>query len=91
MKEDKLKIGEDDDGVNLKIKMKHFLEYLMINQDDSPLYLFEGKLDRSAPGLLNDYEVSVYFKDDLFKLVGHKRPPYRWFLIGPERSGSKVH
>ena len=35
------KIGEDDKGKKLKIPMKYYLEYLIHNTDDSPLYLFE--------------------------------------------------
>ena len=42
--------------------------------------------------MLNHFEVPFYFRDDLFSLVGEaRRPPYRWFLIGPERSGSSLH
>ena len=34
----------------------------------------------------------TYFRDDLFHLVGEKRRPlYRWFLIGSERSRTYVY
>jgi len=42
--------------------------------------------------IIDHYEVPPYFKDDLLKYAGEdRRPPYRWLLMGPERSGSTVH
>jgi histone arginine demethylase JMJD6 len=90
----KFKCGEDDDGRSIKIKLRHFLEYLHNNKDDSPLYIFDSGFDddRVAMRILTDYKVPSYFKDDLFRLVSEsRRPPYRWWLIGPERSGTTVH
>lgn len=87
-------VGEDDDGKRVRVKLKYFLQYMKNNVDDSPLYVFDGSFDDNllAKSLLEDYKVPSYFTDDLFHLVGEKRrPPYRWFLIGPERSGSSVH
>jgi histone arginine demethylase JMJD6 len=94
LRDRKFKCGEDDDGHSVKVKLRHFLEYLRWNRDDSPLYVFDSGFDDDpvARSLLEDYRVPTYFDDDLFRLVSEsRRAPYRWFLVGPERSGTCVH
>ena len=89
-----MKCGEDDDGYSIKMKLKHFLQYMAAQRDDSPLYVFDSAFDEHpvARGMLGDFTPPPYFTDDLFHLVGEqKRPPYRWVAIGPERSGSSLH
>ena len=90
----KFKCGEDDDERNIKVRLSHFLSYTEGNKDDSPLYIFDSSFedDDYAERILDDYRVPSYFKDDLFNLVSEsRRPPYRWFLVGPERSGTCLH
>jgi histone arginine demethylase JMJD6 len=67
---------------------------LVYQKDDSPLYLFESSLEeiKKAKDMISHYKVPPYFKEDIFEILGDdKRPPYRWFLIGPTRSGTTVH
>jgi len=35
------KVGEDDDGYKVKVRLRYFLRYLRRNADDSPLYIFD--------------------------------------------------
>ena len=88
------KCGEDDDGYTIRMKLRFFIQYLQNNKDDSPLYIFDTTFDedKNAKRLLEDFNVPDYFSEDLFGLIGEsRRPPYRWFLVGPERSGTTVH
>jgi histone arginine demethylase JMJD6 len=92
----KFKVGSDDDGYAVRLKLKYYLHYLKTHalEDDSPLYIFDGTFaDRkTSKDLAKDYTMPKYFQEDLFQHVGEKRrPPHKWIVWGPARSGSSLH
>ncbi|KAM7253241.1 hypothetical protein ACFE04_025859 [Oxalis oulophora] len=74
------------------MKFKDYVSYMNMQHDEDPLYIFDDKFGEAAPDLLTDYSVPHLFQEDLFDVLDKEnRPPYRWLIIGPERSGASWH
>ncbi|KAL6782722.1 hypothetical protein ACKKBG_A07875 [Auxenochlorella protothecoides x Auxenochlorella symbiontica] len=94
----RFKVGSDDDGYAVRLSLRDFLYYRASREhgrlDDSPLYIFDGSFAtrRGSRRLRQDYSVPALFAEDLMQHAGERRrPPYRWLVMGPARSGSGVH
>eukprot|EP00756_Hemistasia_phaeocysticola_P023545 Hpha_TRINITY_DN15900_c0_g15::TRINITY_DN15900_c0_g15_i1::g.73772::m.73772/K11323/JMJD6; histone arginine demethylase JMJD6 len=90
------KVGKDDQGNAVKVRLGHFASYMHEQRDDSPLYVFDSAMGGAKDGVrqavMGEYKVPGYFPDDFMALAGEEgRPPYRWLLLGPKRSGTPVH
>jgi histone arginine demethylase JMJD6 len=57
------KIGESDSGRKLKVTLREYIEYMLYNRDDSPLYLFESSLEdhKQAHVMMRDYQPPKFF------------------------------
>ncbi|KAL6005105.1 Arginine-specific demethylase jmj22 [Asimina triloba] len=75
----------------VEMKLGEYLQYADLVKEERPLYLFDPKFAEKVPQLGADYEVPVYFREDLFAVLGAERPDFRWIIIGPAGSGSSFH
>ncbi|XP_030512497.1 F-box protein At5g06550 [Rhodamnia argentea] len=75
----------------VEMRLEDYFCYSDQTREERPLYLFDPKFGEKVPVLGLDYEVPVYFREDLFSVLGNERPDYRWIIIGPSGSGSSFH
>ncbi|XP_057718851.1 arginine-specific demethylase JMJ22 [Arachis stenosperma] len=75
----------------VEMKLGDYFRYSDQVREERPLYLFDPKFAEKVPKLGSEYEVPVYFREDLFGVLGSERPDYRWIIIGPAGSGSSFH
>lgn len=75
----------------VEMRLEDYFRYSDQVKEERPLYLFDPKFAEKVPQLGLDYEVPVYFNEDLFSVLGNERPDYRWIIIGPAGSGSSFH
>ncbi|KAJ6852279.1 F-box protein isoform X1 [Iris pallida] len=76
----------------ITMSFKDYVSYMEIQHDEDPLYIFDDKFGDVAPPLLEDYSVPHLFQEDFFDVLDpDQRPPFRWLIIGPERSGASWH
>ncbi|KAI8826099.1 uncharacterized protein EV422DRAFT_600930 [Fimicolochytrium jonesii] len=68
-----------------------YTDYMIRQNDESPLYVFDSDFAEKASSMLEDYAVPPMFSDDLLQVLGDDRPDYRWLVIGPSRSGASWH
>ncbi|KAI5425224.1 arginine-specific demethylase JMJ22 [Lathyrus oleraceus] len=75
----------------VEMKLGEYFGYSDQVREERALYLFDPKFAEKVPTLGSEYEVPVYFREDLFGVLGNERPDYRWIIIGPAGSGSSFH
>ncbi|XP_050234411.1 arginine-specific demethylase JMJ22 [Mercurialis annua] len=75
----------------VEMRLEEYFRYADQVREERPLYLFDPKFAEKVPILGSEYDVPVYFREDLFSVLGNERPDYRWIIVGPAGSGSSFH
>lgn len=90
----RMRVAQTKFGKVYGLSIKEYYKYMLNQTDDIPLYLFQTHFNelQGCADMLKRYQIPKYFQDDYFEVLDKsQRPPYRWFLIGPQRSGSPMH
>eukprot|EP01133_Synstelium_polycarpum_P008167 gene8167-9601_t len=75
----------------IPMKFADYADYMRVQTDEEPLYVFDEAFGEKAPEMLAEYSVPKFFPEDLFSVSGKDRPHFRWLVAGPPRSGAPWH
>jgi hypothetical protein len=77
-----------------RLTMKQYVDYMRVQKDEMPLYVFDSKFAEKCPVLLSHYDPHTLpcFKENFLAPLGKlMRPDFRWLVVGPARSGAPWH
>ena len=75
-----------------RMPLRRYASYAAAQRDEEPLYVFDEAFGETCPALLHEYARPACAEDDLLATLGEeRRPPYRWLVAGPARSGASWH
>ncbi|KAJ3211144.1 hypothetical protein HDU67_004757 [Dinochytrium kinnereticum] len=83
--------GAASEPMLVDMAFEDYLEYMKTQSDECPLYVFDGSYGEKAPEMLSYYKTPRFFEEDFLSVLGDRRPPYRWIVAGPARSGASWH
>lgn len=87
LRNEKLEVFDEHTGP-IDINLAEYVTYAQkCTGSERPLYMFEPWYIEKVPEFGDDYTVPAAFRDDLFAVLGDKRPDFRWLLMGPRGSG----
>ena len=73
------------------VTLDEYAQYAESTTDDCPFGLYDSQFgDDERHDLVGEYHVPECLNQDLFQKCD-ARPPFRWILIGPRRSGTAMH
>lgn len=81
-------VGDVDFVVGfIYLKFSDYYKYVDFVEEECFLYIFDFKFVEKVLQLVVDYDVLIYFREDLFCIFGEERLDYWWLIVGFVRFG----
>lgn len=89
--QDRSSLGASNDDSPLYIFDSNFAKRTKPNSAISYLRKKHNNSSQALCHIVERYAIPKYFRTDFLKLTRSRRPPFRWLVVGPKRSGTGIH